>query len=243
MSVAVEKLTEQKDGLPGYLAYPKRISRGPAILVVHHSHGLTEELRLESYDWALRGYTVFIPDMYKMVGIAGPILPGMGQDIQKVKSDPEFLTAIKRGWDYLVSRPDVDGSRVGVLSYCMGARLSMHFVAANPRVRAFCAYYPSIKEEPETEIRPRHALKPVNEVRCPTMVVFGGKDNVVSTDMQLKVWQTMIANDISLEWHFYSHGLHGLGAPASEGHQPELARRILPLTVGFFARELEDPPH
>jgi hypothetical protein len=46
---------------------------------------------------------------------------------------------------------------------------------------------------------------------------------------------------VPFEWHFYSEGLHGLGAPASDGHQPELAKRIRPITVGFFARELEAP--
>jgi dienelactone hydrolase len=241
MAIITQKLSLEKDGIAGYLSYPKRAHRGPAILVVHHSHGLTEELRLESYDWAEMGYTVFIPNMYQMVGIFEPITPGMGQEIQKVKSDPEFLEAIRKGWDFLLARPDVDPKRVGLLSYCMGARLAMHFVAATPGVRAFAAYYPSIKEEPETEIRPRHAFKPVAEITCPTFVVFGGQDSVVSNDMQLKVWKQMIDINLPFEWHFYSHGLHGLAAPASEGNQPELARRIWPLTVGFFKRELEEP--
>jgi dienelactone hydrolase len=239
MAIVTEKLTLENDGIIGYLAYPKRAQRGPAILVIHHSHGLTEELRLESYDWAEMGYTVFIPNMYQLIGILEPITPGMGQDIQKVKSDTEFLQAIKKGWDFLLARPDVDPKRVGILSYCMGARLAMHFVAATPGVRAFAAYYPSIKEEPETPIRPRHAFKPVGEINCPTFVVFGGQDNVVTNDMQLKVWTKMIDIELPFEWHFYSHGKHGLAAPASDGNQPELARRIWPLTAGFFKRELE----
>ncbi len=241
MAVLVQKFTLEHDGIAGYLAYPKRAQRGPAILIIHHNHGLTEELRLDAFDYAELGYTVFIPNMYQLIGIPGPILPGQGQDIQKVKSDTEFLAAIRKGWDFLLARSDVDPKRVGVLSFCMGARLGMHFVAANPAVRAFAAYYPSIKEEPETPIRPRHALKPVGEIKCPTLVVFGGKDNVVSNEMQLKIWQALLSTGVPFEWHFYSEGLHGLGAPASDGHQPELAKRIRPITVGFFARELEAP--
>lgn len=241
MAVLVQKFTLEHDGIAGYLAYPKRAQRGPAILIIHHNHGLTEELRLDAFDYAELGYTVFIPNMYQLIGIPGPILPGQGQDIQKVKSDTEFLAAIRKGWDFLLARSDVDPTRVGVLSFCMGARLGMHFVAANPTVRAFAAYYPSIKEEPETPIRPRHALKPVSEIKCPTLIVFGGKDNVVSNEMQLKIWQALLSTAVPFEWHFYSEGLHGLGAPASDGHQPELAKRIRPITVGFFARELEAP--
>ena len=239
MIVIAQKLTIEHDGLAGYLCFPKRAHRGPAILVIHHNHGLTDELKHEAFEYAEMGFAVFIPNMYQLIGIRGPILPGQGQDIQKVKSDPEFLAAIGKGWDFLVARPDVDPSRIGVLSFCMGARLGMHFVAAHPQVRAFAAYYPSIKQEPETEIRPRHALKPVAEIRSPTLVVFGGKDNVSDVGMQLEIWKTLLTTGVPFEWHFYSEGLHGLAAPASDGHQPELARRIRPITAGFFKRELE----
>jgi carboxymethylenebutenolidase len=239
MATEIKKFTLDQDGVAGYLATPRRATRGPAIFVIHHNHGLTEELRLDAYDFAERGYTVFIPNMYQLIGIPGPILPGQGQDIQKVKSDPEFLRAINRGWDFLLARPEVHPRRVAVLAYCMGARLGVHFVAATPSVRAFAAYYPSIKEEPETKIRPRHALKAVSEIKCPMMVVFGGNDEVVSNDMQLRVWQALLASNPRFEWHFYSYGKHGLAAPASEWHQPDLARRIRPITLDFLARELE----
>jgi len=239
MTVVTQRLALERDAIAGYLCFPKRAHRGPAILVIHHNHGLTDELKHEAFEYAEAGYTVFVPNMYQLIGISGPILPGQGQDIQKVRTDPEFLVAIQKGWEFLLARADVDPQRVGVLSFCMGARLGLHFVAANPAVRAFAAYYPSVKEEPETPVRPRHALKPVSEIRCPTLVIFGGKDNVVSNEMQLKIWRALLTTGVPFEWHFYSEGLHGLGAPASDGHQPELARRIRPITAGFFARELE----
>ena len=165
MTVITQKFTMESDNFAGYLCYPKRAHRGPAILIIHHNHGLTDELKWEAFEYAEMGFTVFIPNMYQLIGILGPILPGQGQDIQKVRTDPEFLAAIEKGWNYLLGRPEVDSKRVGVLSFCMGARLGVHFVAAHPRVRAFAAYYPSIKEEPETKVRPVHALKPVSQIK------------------------------------------------------------------------------
>ena len=97
MAVLAQKFTIENDAIAGYLAYPKRAKRGPAILIIHHNHGLTEELRLEAFDYAELGYTVFIPNMYQLIGIFGPILPGQGQDIQKVKSDTEFLRRNPQG--------------------------------------------------------------------------------------------------------------------------------------------------
>lgn len=241
MAIVTHMLTLQEDGIAGYLAFPERRTPGPALLVIHHSHDISGELMIEAYDWAEQGYVVFIPALFRLVGIEGPFVPGSGQAIQKKVSDPQFLQAIRKGWDFLVGRSDVDKTRIGVLAYCLGGRLGAHFVAATPDVRCFATYYPSIKEEPETDLRPVYAFKPLQKIGCPTFVVFGGKDRVVSNDMQLKIWKRLIDNEIPLEWHFYSDGKHGLAAPPSSGFQPGLARRIWPLTADFLARELAEP--
>jgi len=240
--IVARKLNEEKDGLAGYIAYPERRVPGPALLVIHHNHSLSAELMMEAYDWAARGYTVLIPALFVMAGFPEPFVPGSGRNIQAQTSDPVFVGIIRKGWDMLVSRAEVDPERIGVIGYCMGGRLGVHFVAATPQVRCFVTYYPSIKEEPETEIRPVHALKPIQEIRCPTFVVFGGDDRVVPNEMQLQIMKTLMDNAVPLEWHFYSHGKHGIAAPSSDGYQPELARRIHPLAAEFLARELGGRP-
>ena len=226
MAIVTRMLDLKADGIAGYLAYPERNTRGAAILVIHHSHDISGELMIEAYDWAKQGYVTFIPALFRMTGFDGPFVPGSGQSIQKKVGDPQFLAVIRKGWDFLLARPDVDSKRVGVLAYCLGGRLGAHFVAATPAVRCFATYYPSIKEDPESELRPINAFKPLAKITCPTFVAFGGKDRVVSNEMQLKIWKQLIDNNISLEWHFYSHGKHGLAAPPSAGFQPELARRF-----------------
>ena len=240
--IIARKLDEAEDGLAGYIAHPDRDIPGPALLVIHHNHSLSAELVMEAYDWAARGYTVVIPALFVMAGFREPFVPGSGREIQKQTSDPKFIAIIRKGWDMLAARSDVDAGRIGVIGYCMGGRLGVHFVAATPEVRCFVTYYPSIKDEPETEIRPVHALRPVKDIRCPTFVVFGGDDRVVPNDMQIRIMQTLMENGTPFEWHFYSHGKHGAAAPASDGYQPELARRIHPLAAGFLARELGGAP-
>ena len=239
MNVITRKLDLEKDGISGYLAYPDRKTRGPALLWIHHNHGVTDNLKTEAYDYAELGYTAFVPNLYHLLGHRGSHHLGKGQDIQKVTSDDKFVEVIRKSWNFLLARDDVNAERVGVIGYCMGGRLGIPFVAATPQVRAYVAFYPSINDEPETELRPRHAFKVAREIKSPSMVVFGGKDHLSSNETQLKLWQAFIASGQQVEWHYYSWGLHGFIAPVSEGYQPQLARRVRPLAVDFLERHLQ----
>ena len=239
MNVITRKLDLEKDGISGYLACPDRKARGPALLWIHHNHGVTDNLKTEAYDYAELGYTAFVPNLYHLLGHPGSHHLGKGQDIQKVTSDDKFVDVIRKSWNFLLARDDVNAERVGVIGYCMGGRLGIPFVAATPQVRAYVAFYPSIKDEPETELRPRHAFKVAREIKSPSMVVFGGKDHLSSNETQLKLWQAFIASGQQVEWHYYSWGLHGFIAPVSEGYQPQLARRVRPLAVDFLERHLQ----
>jgi len=239
VNVITRKLDLEKDGISGYLAYPDRKTRGPALLWIHHNHGVTDNLKTEAYDYAELGYTAFVPNLYHLLRHRGSHHLGKGQDIQKVTSDDKFVEVIRKSWNFLLARDDVNAERVGVIGYCMGGRLGIPFVAATPQVRAYVAFYPSIKDEPETELRPRHAFKVAREIKSPSMVVFGGKDHLSSNETQLKLWQAFIASGQQVEWHYYSWGLHGFIAPVSEGYQPQLARRVRPLAVDFLERHLQ----
>jgi carboxymethylenebutenolidase len=239
MATITKRLDLDKDGIAGFWATPRRTVRGPAILLIHHNHGVTDNLKSEAFDYAELGYPVFVPNLYHMLGYPGTHHLGQGQDIQKVTADPQFVAVINKAWQFMVARPEVDPARIGVIGYCMGGRLGVHFVAQQPAVKAFAAYYPSIKDEPETPIRPRHPITVARELKCATLVIYGGKDHLSPNEVQLRVWQSFIANGQPLEWHYYSEGLHGFVAPQSDGYQPQLAKIVQPIVTEFLGRRLE----
>ena len=164
-----------------------------------------------------------------------------GTEIQNKTPDPDFIRVIDQGWRYVCGRNDVNASRVGVIGYCMGGRLGIHFVAATPSARAFVAYYPSVADEPTTRIRPRHPCDAAREIKCPSMILYGGHDNHSTFPVQQRVMESFYANGQPLEWHYFHFGNHGFASTESDGYQPYLADLVWPLVTEFLGRELVGP--
>ncbi|MBI2985128.1 MAG: dienelactone hydrolase family protein [Deltaproteobacteria bacterium] len=239
MRIVTRRLTEKEDGIPGYIAHPARQERGPGLLIIQSS-GTIGYLRTEAYKFAKLGYCTVMPDLYHLLGF--PQLSGTlagKEEVQEMRSDEEFVRAIDVGWRYLIGRADVDPTRAGAIGYCMGGRIGIHFVAATPAVKAFVAYYPSIREEPLSELRTRHPCDVTREIKCPSMILYGARDHISTLPLQQKIMASFLANGQPLEWHLFPFGNHGFASPESGGgYQPELAELVWPLVVEFLKREL-----
>ncbi len=236
--VVTRPLNEDKDGIQGYIAYPEREEKGPGLLLIHQHSGLTGYLKTAAYRFAQLGYTTVVPNLYHMLGYPAETHIDKGTEIQNKTPDPDFVRVIDRGWRHVCARNDVSPSRVGVIGYCMGGRLGIHFVAATPAVRAFVAYYPSVADEPTTRIRPRHPCDAAREIKCPSMILYGGHDRHSTFPVQQRVMESFYANGQPLEWHYFHFGNHGFASTESDGYQPYLADLVWPLVTEFVRREL-----
>jgi carboxymethylenebutenolidase len=182
-----------------------------------------------------------IPNLYHMLGYPAEQHIDTGTEIQNKTPDPDFVRVIDRGWRYCLSRNDVDGSRVGVVGYCMGGRIGIHFVAATPAARAFVAYYPSVRDDQPSKIRPRHPYEAAREIKCPSMVLYGGQDRTSTFPIQQKLLESLHANGQPLESHYFHFGNHGFASTESDGYQPYLADLTWPLVTEFLGRALIGP--
>jgi dienelactone hydrolase len=134
-----------------------------------------------------------------MFGIPGTNQIGQGADLQAKHSDPEFLDKMDEAWRYLTGPMKSDPGHTGCIGHCMGGRLLIPFAADHPEVRAIVLYYPSIRDEPETSHRPRHAFKLARTLTCASLVFCGGKDYIATPAIQGPLWQSFIANGQPVE--------------------------------------------
>ncbi|PYM48520.1 MAG: hypothetical protein DME16_10950 [Candidatus Rokuibacteriota bacterium] len=105
-----------------------------------------------------------------------------------------------------------------------------------PQVRAIVLYYPSVRDEPETSHRPRHAFALARTLRCASLVFCAGKDYIATPAIQGPLWQSFTANGQLVEWHFFSDANHGFRHPDNDGYQPHYADLAWPLVTSFLER-------
>jgi carboxymethylenebutenolidase len=157
---------------------------------------------------------------------------------QKKTSDGQFTEILTSAWRCLTSRPEVDAKRCAVVGYCMGGRIGIHFVAATPSVRGFVGYYPSVRDEGPTRLRPRHPNEAVKDIKCPSQIFFGANDHVASIPVQQKLMASFQANGQPLDWHFFHRAGHGFAMADGECYDPKLADIAWTLVGDFLDREL-----
>jgi carboxymethylenebutenolidase len=234
MKIINRDLTADKDGVPGYLAHPDRKEPGPAVMIVHHHYGVTGNMKVNVRNFAKLGYTTLVPDLYKMLGESEGV-----HQAQKKTTDGQFTEILTSAWHYLRNRQEVDGRRCAVVGYCMGGRIGIHFVAATPSVRAFVGYYPSVRDEGPSQLRPRHPNDAVRDIKCPSQIFFGANDHVASLAVQQRLMASFMANGQPLDWHFFHHAGHGFAMADGECYDPKLAELAWTLVDDFLGRELQ----
>jgi dienelactone hydrolase len=158
---------------------------------------------------------------------------------QKKTTDGQFTEILTTAWRYLTARPEVDGKRCAVVGYCMGGRIGIHFVAAMPSVRAFVGYYPSVRDEGPSQLRPRHPIDAVKDIKCPSQIFFGANDHVASVPVQQRLMASFQSNGQPLDWHFFHRAGHGFAMADGDCYDPKLTELSWSLVTDFLARELD----
>ena len=236
MAIVARMVTQEQDGIPGYMAQADGPGPRAGVLMVHHAHGVTADYKIDAYRLAQLGFNVLAPSLFNMFGVGGTSHIGQGADLQAKHSDGEFLEKMDEAWRYLTDKMGSDPERTACIGHCMGGRLLIPFAADHPQVRAIVLYYPSVRDEPETPHRPRHAFKLARTLTCASLVFAGGLDYIATPAIQAPLWQSFSANGHLVEWHFFSDANHGFRHPDNAGFQPHYADLTWPLVTSFLER-------
>ena len=239
MQIIEGSLSSKSDDMAGYLVYPERTTPGPGLLLIHPKSGITDYIKIEARKFARLGYSTLAVNVFELLGYPAATHIETGSQIQGKTSDADFTRVLTDSWRYLLSQPQVDVKRVAVCGYCMGGRIAVHLVAATPEVRAFVGYYPTVRDEPATSMRPVPPWEAAKLIRCPSIILYGADDKVTTIPVQEKMWHAFLANGQPLEWHYYPFGGHGFVDPGTQGYHAHAAELAWPMVVDFMERELQ----
>ncbi|WP_370324841.1 dienelactone hydrolase family protein [Euzebya sp.] len=130
----------------GYLAQPESGS-GPGLIVIQEWWGLTDHIADICNRFAQQGYVALAPDLF-----GGKVTHDADEAGQMMQELPEADAARDLGGavDYLLGHDAVEGSKVGVVGFCMGGGFVIQLAAQQgDKIGAAIPYYGVLQHEPD----------------------------------------------------------------------------------------------
>ena len=151
-----EKVRVDNSDMPLYVNLPASERTVPGIVVVHGRSGLEDFIKDTTKMFAQLGYAAVAPSLYHRDG------PDCKDDNEVRKArlrDPSIIRDIEGAIGFLKNHKQVDGSRLGIVGFCMGGRLVYLMSAASKDLKAGVMFYGSSTMVPYGEAR-TDALRP-----------------------------------------------------------------------------------
>jgi 2,6-dihydroxypseudooxynicotine hydrolase len=229
----------EKVKLPGYLRRPRNVARPPVVLFLSGLDSAKEEHATFERFFLSRGLATLTFDG-----------PGQGETWFNMKMRVDFEVAATAAIDWLLTRPDVDGSRVGICGVSLGGYLAPRCAAFEHRLKAVasCGGLHSLedrrlagdfhlkrwchvwgaKDEADVRLKSKGAtLRDVGKnITAPLLVVHGELDNLIPP---AEAYRTYEAAQGPKQWVCYPEGNHVCN---------NIIYKYRPLVADFMAEHL-----
>ena len=222
------------------IARPPGEGPHPALLVLHETFGLNDDIRRITATLADRGYVALAPDLFSH-GNRLACLTRVLVDAA-FAADHGTLADLDAALEHLRDQPDADGERVGVIGFCMGGGFALA-VAARGGVRVAAANYGPVPKD-------RGALAGA----CPIVASYGGADRVYGSHadrLEAHLRALGIDHDVKrydgvghsfLSFDNLPAWSRRLPSPLAPGYDPEAAADAWDRIHRFFERHLAAAP-
>lgn len=223
------------DGLRARLALPGQRT-GAGVLILPAVSGLAGNTGKVLTELADIGLTALAWDPYS--GHPADLALADKQKIAETEMRDERVQREHSHWvDYL--REELGCASVAVLGFCMGGRMGVLLAAADRRIGACVAYYPTLRDP-----QPANVLDPVpraTKIACPVQIHYPGKDHLTSHESFGRLRAALEARTAATTAiYFHPQATHGFLSRAEEKDHPDAAASALswPATLAFFQSTL-----
>jgi carboxymethylenebutenolidase len=205
---------------PAYVCTPERAGAAPAVIFYMDGLGIRPTLVTMAERLAALGYVVLLPDLFYRAGAYEPLNP------REVFASGNFRSAVGHLFastdtaraaadtaaflDYLDSRSDVAGTKIGTTGYCMGGGISLTAAGAYPDRVAVAASFHGGNLVTDTELSPHRG---VPRIKGYVYVAGADQDNSYPPEMAEQLEQALTAAGVEHRCEIYPRALHGFTMP------------------------------
>lgn len=183
----------------GYLALPDHgTRRGPGVVVIQEWWGLNEQIRGVCDRLAQAGFVALAPDLYRGVMTREPDEAAkLMMELNLEYAAADLCGAV----EYLAHHPDVDGTGIGVIGFCMGGGLALWLAALAPEHVVACVPFYGVLPWPS-------AHPDWSQIRARVQGHYGELDTSPTPAAARAFEQQLRGLGIDAEFFFYPDASH-----------------------------------
>jgi carboxymethylenebutenolidase len=229
--------------ITAYLAQPEAPGTYPGMVVCQAIHGLTPHVELVADHLAESGYVAIVPALYsRLESITCDTSQGVPPEARSLSErtpDPQIAGDYRAAVDYLLGLPSVGDEPIGGVGFCAGGRQGLFLLAADSRVRAFAAFYPTVIDEAPTPARPVLVWDAIKDIHGSVCVLIGDQDHPTVEKYRDRLRNLLAEHKVDYEFHLYAGGQHGFSNAGSPSFQEDVTRAAWAVADDFLARKLK----
>ena len=230
---------------PTHVLTPEGDGPWPAVIIYMDALGMRPAMVEVAERLAANGYLALLPDIFyrsipyhiptptevfasgDFMGIIGPLMAATGPD--KAAEDTRYFL------DYLDTRSDVKGKKVGTVGFCMGGGMAIAAAGTWPdRIGAAASYHGGrlAVDEPNSP----HLLAP--KIKAEVYVAGADNDQSYPPEMHEKLKKAFDEAGVKYRAEIYEGAMHGWMKPDFPIYNEEAAERGWREMLALFGRAL-----
>ncbi|HXD12375.1 MAG TPA: dienelactone hydrolase family protein [Anaerolineales bacterium] len=129
-----------RDVMESFFAQPEGAGMFPAVIVIHETAGLNDNIRDISRRFAVQGYAALAVDLFFKRNRAMCMLQVFYGMLIRPLNNP-ILSDLRSAVAVLQEQSRVDKNRIGVVGFCMGGAYALQLAIAEKGMRAASVFY------------------------------------------------------------------------------------------------------
>lgn len=171
--------------------------RHPAVIGLHGSGGGHASMAEHARMLAGRGFAVYVPHYFDRTATTG-----VADKATAVRNFPAWGKTLWDAITFVERQEAVDGGRIGLLGFSLGAYLAMSVAVVDPRVRAVVEFFGGLPKE----------MKFFMRRLCPVLILHGEEDATVPVEEAHHLREVLEKRHVAYELQIYpgvGHGFSG----------------------------------
>jgi carboxymethylenebutenolidase len=170
----------------------------PAVIALHGAGGGISGMERYAGLLAAQGFAVYLLHYFDRTAMDSAAQPTLDKSTI-VRNFPLWMKTLWDATSFVETQPPVDGSRIALLGFSLGAYLSLANSAIDPRVKAVVEFFGGMPKEMNLFMRRL----------CPVLILHGEADATVPVEEAYQLQKLLEKKGIPYEIKIYQGAGHG----------------------------------